>query len=254
MRHLFSPEGERALLAVMRKHPLLAFDFDGTLAPIVARADDARVSKAVSRWLEQLAAVAPVAILTGRAVADVAPRLGFEPRYIIGNHGSEDPAGHLPSPSADALDGLRQRLARHAGALREAGVSVEDKQYSLALHYRLAKNQAQAAACIAEALGELGPELKQFGGKCVVNISPADAPDKADALASLIKLEGVASAVFVGDDVNDESVFEQAQPDWLTIKIGRDNPASQARFFLDSHSEMAILLQKMLSLLREHEN
>jgi trehalose 6-phosphate phosphatase len=249
VRHLFSPEGERALLAVLRTHPMLAFDFDGTLAPIVARADDARVSKAVSRWLEQLAGVAPVAILTGRAVADVAPRLGFEPRYIIGNHGSEDPNGHLPAPSAGALDGLRCRLAHRAGVFREAGVTVEDKRFSLALHYRLAKNQALAIACISEALGELGPDLKQFGGKCVVNISPANAPDKADALVSLIKLHGVSSAVFVGDDLNDESVFGQAQPDWLTVKIGRDYPASQARFFLDSHSEMAILLQKMLSLL-----
>ena len=42
MRHLFTPEGEAALAAVMAARPLLAFDFDGTLAPIVARPEDAR--------------------------------------------------------------------------------------------------------------------------------------------------------------------------------------------------------------------
>jgi len=54
MRHLFSAEGEAALVATMARRPLLAFDFDGTLAPIVARPDDARVPAAVERHLERL--------------------------------------------------------------------------------------------------------------------------------------------------------------------------------------------------------
>jgi trehalose 6-phosphate phosphatase len=250
VRHLFSPEGEQALEAVMRQRPLLAFDFDGTLAPIVARHDEARVSKAVSRWLEQLSAVSPVAIVTGRSVADVTPRLGFEPRYIIGNHGGEDPADRRSGVSSPALDALRERLAGHAGMLQEAGVQIEDKQYSLALHYRLSRNRALASVRIAEVLGELDPQLKTFGGKCVVNVAPADAPDKGDAVASLVRLAQAGSAVFVGDDVNDESVFLRAGDDWLTVRIGRDAPGSAARFFLDSYSEVATLLQKMLSLLR----
>ena len=91
MKHLFTTEGEIALQAVMRLRPLLAFDFDGTLAPIVARPDEARVAEAVSRGLAALARDLPVAIITGRSVADVRPRLGFAPHYVIGNHGAEDP-------------------------------------------------------------------------------------------------------------------------------------------------------------------
>lgn len=250
MRHLFSPQGERALEAVLIRNPLLAFDFDGTLAPIVARPDDARVSKAVSRWLGLLAQIRPVAIVTGRTVSDVAPRLGFEPRFIIGNHGGENPGAHLPPNRAAALDGFRRRLAEQAGNLRAAGVDVEDKQYSVALHYRLARDQVQAGARIAEVVAELGPELKTFGGKRVVNIAPANAPDKGQAILSLVRLTGTDCAVFVGDDMNDETVFARAAPEWLTVRIGRDYPASLARFFLDSHSEVATLLQKMLSLLQ----
>lgn len=238
------------MAVVLSRRPLLAFDFDGTLAPIVARPDDARMSAAVSRWLAQLARVGPVAIVTGRTVADVAPRLGFEPHYVIGNHGGENPGARMPPARAGALDGLRRRLVQHAGVLRAAGVQVEDKQYSVALHYRLARDQALAGASIAKVLAELEPELRTFGGKRVVNVAPADAPDKGEAIASLIRLAGTDGAVFVGDDINDESVFTRAEPGWLTVRIGRDYPASLARFFLDSHSEMATLLQKMLSLLQ----
>ena len=64
----------------MRLRPLLAFDFDGTLAPIVARPDDARVPDAVSRCLAELAATLPIAIITGRSVADVRARASASSR------------------------------------------------------------------------------------------------------------------------------------------------------------------------------
>ncbi|MEO7007921.1 MAG: trehalose-phosphatase, partial [Caldimonas sp.] len=74
MRHLFTPDGERALRAVMQLDPILAFDFDGTLAPIVAHPDEARVPAAVSHGLAELARALPVAIITGRDAADVRMR------------------------------------------------------------------------------------------------------------------------------------------------------------------------------------
>ena len=58
------------------------------------------------------------------------------------------------------------------------------------------------------------------------------------------------SAVFLGDDVNDETVFERAPPHWLTVRIGCD-PAvpSQARFCLESHADVATLLERILNRL-----
>jgi trehalose 6-phosphate phosphatase len=49
--------------------------------------------------------------------------------------------------------------------------------------------------------------------------------------------------------VNDEAVFARAEPNWLTVRIGRDDPLSKAEFFLDSHAEVATLLQLLLELL-----
>jgi trehalose 6-phosphate phosphatase len=248
MKHLFTPGGERALQAVMRLRPLLAFDFDGTLAPIVARPDEARVPEPVSLGLAELARALPVAIITGRSVADVRPRLGFAPRYVIGNHGAEDPIEPRPAQASQALDALRQRIAAHAGDLAAAGVTVEDKQFSLALHYRLAADAGAALVCIEALLQGIEPSLRRFGGKCIVNVLAEGLPDKGDALAALLRRSNADAAVFVGDDVNDEAVFMRAEPPSLTIRIGGDDPLSQAMYFLDSDAQLALVLQRMLAL------
>lgn len=249
MQNLLSLKGEAALATVMESRPLLAFDFDGTLAPIVSRPHDAHVSVAVARPLELLSRVLPVAIITGRQVADVVPRLGFEPGFIIGNHGAEDPEGAPAQTDAGAaLDPLRQRLLSDGAALRAAGVDVEDKGFSIALHYRLAGDRARAVDVIAAAVQGAEAGTRVFGGKCVVNVVADDAPDKADAVERLVERCGAASAVFVGDDVNDEPVFIRAQPHWLTVRVGRDDPASQARYFVDGTPEVGIMLQRMLAL------
>ena len=97
MEPFFSPAGDAALAQFLARRPLLAFDFDGTLAPIVSRPDDARVPDTLAAMLARLAGLAPVAIVTGRQVDDVRPRLGFTPTYVVGNHGAPG------SPSAPWL-------------------------------------------------------------------------------------------------------------------------------------------------------
>ena len=249
MRHLFTPEGEAALAATLARRPLLAFDFDGTLAAIVARPADARVPAAVARRLAQLASLLPLAIISGRSVEDVSERLDFRPKFVIGNHGAEDPSGELPGDWPALLSPLRERLHARARDVAAAGVDVEDKRYSIALHYRLARDRAAAAALIGALVADLGPGLKVFGGKLVVNASPANARDKAQALADLVRRCEADSAVYVGDDANDEPVFERREPTWLTIRIGRDNPNTRAMFVLENPGEIAMLLERMLRLL-----
>jgi trehalose 6-phosphate phosphatase len=246
MQNLLSMKGQAMLEETMRLRPLLAFDFDGTLAPIVPRPADAHVSVALARRLEQLSRLLPVAVITGRGVDDVAPRLGFEPQFIIGNHGAEDEA--LTHPGGDdALAALRLRLRAHDASLRAAGVVVEDKRYSVALHYRLAYDRNEALGLISAVLDGAQEKTRVFGGKCVINVVPDDAPDKGEAFASLVARCGTATAVFVGDDVNDEAVFVRSQPHWLTIRVGRDDPGSRARYFLDGPAEVGILLHRMLA-------
>jgi trehalose 6-phosphate phosphatase len=248
---MFSPEGEAALLALVQHRPLLAFDFDGTLAPIVPYPDAARVAPAMAAVLQALATRLPVAIVTGRAVRDVRPRLGFEPHFVVGNHGAEDehdPAGGIER-AATVLAPLRLALADAAAALAAAGVWAEDKGASLALHYRLAPRPAEAQALIATLLKAVAsPALQIFAGKMVVNAVPAAAPDKADAVHRLVKRCGAGAALFGGDDINDEPVFVAAPPHWLTLRVGATHTPTRARFGIDSPQQMLPLLQRILAL------
>jgi trehalose 6-phosphate phosphatase len=251
MRHLFTQRGQAALAAALRRRPLLAFDFDGTLAPIELLPEQARVPSAVAGQLAALAARAPVAIVTGRAVADVRGLLGFVPQYIVGNHGAED-GDEAPADGpalARALDPLRRMLSAQTATLAEAGVRVEDKGLSLALHYRLAPSPDAAVALIRDLLSQLLQPLHIFPGKMVVNAMAAHAPDKADAVRRLQARSGAGAVFYVGDDVNDEPVFRSATAHWLTVRVGREDRASHARFFLDSVGEMAPLLERLLTLL-----
>ena len=250
MQHLFSPEGDAALAAAMQLRPLMAFDFDGTLAHIVRHPDDARISQAVATRLKRLAKQLPVAIVTGRAADDVRERLGFEPHYVVGNHGAEDDADRPGAAQCRAaLDPLREALAASVDALSAAGVMVEDKGQSIALHYRLSRDREAALALIEELLAPQQPALRVFAGKMVVNVTGAGAPDKADAVRALMQRCGARSAFFAGDDVNDEPVFEAAAPDWLTVRVGRPLSASHARFYLQGPQEMALLLDRALAAL-----
>ena len=251
MRHLFTPAGECALRAAMARAPLLAFDFDGTLAPIVQHPNDARIAPDEAALLARLARLRPVAIVTGRSVDDVRTRLGFEPAWVIGSHGAEDPdAAANADRLVRALDGARARIAAHRDELERLGVVIEDKGHSLALHYRRAPDPAGTAQRIERVLDGLGDGVGVFGGKCVANVVSAEAPDKGDAVVALAARAGAGGVVFAGDDVNDEAVFERAQPHWLAVRVGRDEHASStAAWFLRDRAEVATMLRRMLELI-----
>ena len=250
MKRLFTPEGEAALLQTMQHRPLVAFDFDGTLAPIVARPADARVPAPVAHRLQRLARRLPVAVVSGRQVQDVRQRLLFTPWRIVGNHGAEDEVAPATTDGrATLLAPARAILHAAADDLRATGVMVEDKGLSIALHYRLAHDTGAARAAIDELVAGLPPSLSIFGGKMVVNIVGATARDKADAVAELVAASGAPVAVFVGDDVNDEPVFERSEPGWLTVRVGQDDPRSKAHWFLDGPADLPRLLDRMLAAL-----
>jgi trehalose 6-phosphate phosphatase len=247
---LASPGGRAALARALRAQPLLAFDFDGTLAPIVERPDQARVDPALATALARLATQLPVAVITGRRVADARARLGFSPRHLVGNHGAEGCWGAaVEAALAAELDGLRAVLAGAADELARLAVRVEDKGLSIALHYRGAPDPQAARAGLDALLAGLPDHLHRFGGKAVLNLASAAAPDKAAALLALVEREGRAAAVFVGDDLNDEPVFERAPAHWLTVRIGPPHEATAARYTLPDQASLATMIDAMGQLL-----
>jgi trehalose 6-phosphate phosphatase len=247
MRYALSAHGLRRLREWIRNRPLLAFDIDGTLAPIVTRPWNARVPAAVQRHLAELAEWTSVAIVTGRAVADAQSMLAFRPRYLIGNHGADGVPGF---EDTEAMFGrtCRAWLDEVGGAgepWRELqGVTLEDKTYSLAFHYRHVRARARVLAMLEERASQLVPRPTLMHGKNVLNLIPPGAPDKGGALRALLEDSRCGRALYVGDDATDEAVFCLRLPTVLTLRIERDR-SSAADLYLRQQGEIVRLVREL---------
>jgi trehalose 6-phosphate phosphatase len=244
MKHILSPANLEVLAQFAWSHVLLAFDFDGTLAPIVSERDEARMRSTTGALFDQVCELYPCAVISGRARSDVAQRTnGARVAHIVGNHGAEP----------DALTGrFEQQITRVLPRLEAAlwtlpGVDVEDKRFSLAVHYRRSRAKRLARKKIHQAVDALGPGLKIVPGKLVVNVLPEGAPHKGDALVRLRTEEGADTAVYIGDDATDEAVFELDQPGrLLSIRVGRSQK-SAAPYYLHDQREMDALLRRLVA-------
>lgn len=247
MRALFARGREVVLDRLAAANLLVAFDYDGTLAPIVADRDRAALRPRTARLLARVADRYPTAVVSGRACADVAARVrGLGVRYLSGNHGLEP--GPAPALARFEADAGQARVLLEQALAELAGVDVEDKRYSLALHYRRARRRPAARATIAAAVAALPMAMRVVHGKQVVNAIPAAAPDKGDAVLGLRAAAGADVALYVGDDVTDEDVFVIDQPGrLLTIRIGLAQ-RSAATYGLRDQRELDRLLAALVAL------
>lgn len=245
MTHLLSRESGEVLAQLAWSRVLVAFDFDGTLAPIVANREDARMRARTSELFAKVCGLYPCAVISGRSQPDVSARLGAASvKYVVGNHGLE--------PGA-SLDEFAEEISRARASLEEtlagmAGVDLEDKRYSLALHYRRSRSKRLARSAILGAVADLPVRMRVVPGKLVVNVVPERAPNKGHALLELRRAEQADTAIYVGDDVTDEDVFELDQPGrLLTVRVG-ESRSSAAAYFLRDQKEMDRLLGKLIAL------
>jgi trehalose 6-phosphate phosphatase len=219
---------------------LLAFDFDGTLAPIVDDPAAASMRGTTRRLLAQVARVYPCAVVSGRTEADLGERLaGITVWYAVGNHALREPA-ELARFEAVAA-GFRATLLQALDGVE--GITFEDKGISFAVHDRHARDPGAARQEILAAAKRLAG-ARVVAGKGVVNVAPADAPTKARAVSALIDHLGCDCALYAGDDESDEEVFGAA-PRVFGVRIGTV-VTSQARFMLADQEEVDDLLERLL--------
>jgi trehalose 6-phosphate phosphatase len=245
MKALLTRENKALLDQLAWSNVLLAFDFDGTLAPIVANRHQAAMRARTARLFATVCERYPSAVISGRAKADVERRLsGAKVRYLIGNHGLE-PGTRL---------GTFERQVVQAHPLLETaleavpGIDIENKRYSLAVHYRRSREKAKAREAIRRAVTGLPVPMRIITGKLVINVVPEAAPSKGDALVALRDRTEADVAMYVGDDVTDEDVFRIDQPGRLfTIRVGRSR-TSAARYYLRQQREIDTLLEHLVAL------
>ncbi len=250
MIRLFSDVGLADLRRFVAADTLFAFDLDGTLAPIVAEPTAILVSGEVRELMRRLSKLAVTAVITGRARKDALAYLGFEPRYLVGNHGAEG----MPGRDGEGrelfrmVEGWERQLAVLLKPQVQQATLFESKGSTLSLHYRHAPDPQAVHAALLDAIAKLEPAPRRIGGKFVENLIPHGAPHKGDALLHLLDCSGCGTAFFIGDDETDEDVFRLDDPRIFPVCVGLDRPTA-ARYALESQEEMEALLRELVAML-----
>jgi trehalose 6-phosphate phosphatase len=244
MAYILSKKHASTLAHFASSNVLVAFDYDGTLAPIVSRPRHARMRAKTRRLLMAVAEQYPCVVISGRSRDDVAKRVDRIPVWhVSGNHGVE-PWGENEEYAAQVREWVG-RLRRRLAAL--PGVAIEDKTYSVTIHYRRARHKRRALRAIHAAVRELRGR-RAIGGNEAVNLVPRGAPHKGTALERARRLLVCDTAIYVGDDDTDEDAFAAGRPDrLLAIRIGR-NGRSHAPYRLRDQNEIDAFLQALLAL------
>src|SRR5215831_14409708 len=201
-------EGRAGLAAILHDPgaALIATDFDGTLAPIVADPRDARADEEAVAALRSLAGLAgTLAVITGRPAAEAVELGGFggiPGLIVLGHYGGERwQDGELtappPPPGVEAARGLLPGVLADAGAAE--GVWVEDKGSALAVHTRRAADPAGALTALRGPLAGLAADvgLAVEPGRLVIELRPPGM-DKGAALTGLVAERKAGPVLFAG--------------------------------------------------------
>jgi trehalose 6-phosphate phosphatase len=206
-----------ALLRERAGEAAILCDIDGTLAPVVERADEAVVPADTRRILAELSArFALVACISGRQALQARRMVGLDSVTYVGNHGLERLAPHAERPQLEP--GLEERaarvrafaVARFDPTLEQAGVRLEDKDAIWAFHWRGAPDPARARALLEDVAEEAeATGLVPHWGRMVLEIRPTAAVDKGTAVDSALAGSAVRAALFGGDDTTDLDAFRR---------------------------------------------
>jgi trehalose 6-phosphate phosphatase len=204
-------------------------DIDGTLLDLAPTPREVWVPPGLTTTLNRLRekTSGALALVSGRSLNDI--DLIFAPDQFpaVGGHGAEIRIAGDSEAVATHAQPMDKELKRRLAAIAKLspGILLEDKGYSLALHYRLAPHAEKA---IYEAVSLIRADLPNapievLPGKCVCEIKPSGF-SKATGVAELMTHEPFNGRrpIFIGDDVTDESVFAII-PDFggFSFSVGR---------------------------------
>ncbi|MDD5422006.1 MAG: trehalose-phosphatase [Candidatus Omnitrophota bacterium] len=259
MKYLFS-DHERIKKELKGKFIYLFLDYDGTLSPIAESPGKAVMPRKTKDLLRKLSKMPDrkIAIVSGRALADISKRVGLKNIVYVGNHGFEikGPKIEFKSPAPirykKALEEIKARLSANLSSVR--GVYIEDKGFSLSVHYRLVDKKraplVKSEFFSAVLLHELRNTVNVKPGKMVLEVRPPVPWDKGKAVLWLLGRRLFAMRdrkkkvlpVYIGDDITDEDAFKSLKGRGITISVGKADRTT-ARYYVRDTEEVAMFLE-----------
>lgn len=225
------------LLALGQLALLVVCDYDGTLAPIVTRPQDAVPERGAHDALAQLQARPgrEVAVLSGRRAEEVRAFLQLPDLHVIGLHGMQWPGEAEREADREVIEGLLAQLPQ------TPGLRPEDKGATLAVHFREVADPGKANVEARLADIQLPGGWEVVAGKMVREFRPGGF-GKGRALRRLAQEHPGLLPIFLGDDVTDEEGFEVAlQLGGAAVKVGGGD--TRARHHLEGPAEVVALLE-----------
>lgn len=199
----------------IERHWALFLDLDGTLLDIALAPDKVIIPPGLIDALARVGAAlnGALAVVSGRRLADIDRMLSPLRLPVAAEHGA---VVRLPSGVVDSVSPVRRPPPQWAAQLRDAtrdwsGILVEEKTYSIAIHYRLAPDRMSAVKQLATSLVRSDPQFELLAAKRAFEVRPKGVT-KGRAVQMLIETEPFRARqpVFVGDDVTDEDGMEVA--------------------------------------------
>ncbi len=242
----------------LRQEPLAVFlDYDGTLSAIAPTPSEAALPHATRDILKALVRLkdVKVAVISGRALADIRKMVPVKGLSYVGSHGMEFQSGRvvtrrIPERYWRELCLLKQALAVELKGL--PGAWLEQKPFSLAIHYRKAApvSERKVKQVVRGLCGRRvrRGEVLILSGKKVIEIMPPKAMDKGQAVKRLLRAWGKRKflSIYIGDDRTDEAAFDVLCGCGLTVKVGASRCRTKAAYRVNGVDEVRLLLEMIL--------
>lgn len=238
------------------RQPVVMLDYDGTLSEIVGEPTSATLVPGADKVLAALAARCPVAIISGRALADIRDRVGVPGLWYAGSHGFElvapDGTRHENEAGVAAVRALQEAREELQDQLSSVeGLLIEDKRFSVAVHYRaVAAERVDEVMATVRVLGQRH-HLRVTGGRKVIELRPDVEWGKGRTIDWI--LERIDSAdlllpLYIGDDLTDEDGFDALRHKGIGIAVRSAETGdrrSAARFALLDPEAVCEFLEKI---------
>lgn len=246
---------------IQNRKPVLFLDYDGTLAPIVKRPEDAQISDRMKSVLKKCAAKFKVAVVSGRDMDDLKSKIQLDGLIYAGSHGFRisGPGGLYKEHEKSGeiiprLNAIEEKLHQVFPQI-DSGVQIDRKRYAVAVHYRNAnEDNIPAIKQKVEEILEKNPDFKMGEGKKILEIKPDVDWHKGKAVLWIMEKLGVDDTnkfvpVYIGDDVTDEDAFRSIREFGVGILVGSHGQETAAKYKLDDVHNVRSFLERLAGLI-----